>query len=285
MSRIELYVSCHKESEVPPQELLVPIQVGTALAQCRFDGYLHDDEGENISALNRSYCELTAHYWAWKHSRADWIGFFHYRRYFYPDAAAKRPYRLESKPDKALLDRLGFSGFAGLIETTDLIMPIGEDMFLPVREHYASAPFHFASDLAKMEQIVRELRPEYVEAMEQYFSKTLHYFGNMFIMRREVFDRYCEWLFPLLEEFDRRTDLSGRDVQEKRVDGYLAERLLGVFYTKHRGELRTLELPRVIFDGMDGKTDYSKRILYCLLPPGSRRRSVVKRLRGKKKHG
>lgn len=277
MSRIELFVCCHKESMVPAQELLVPIQVGAALAERRFAGYVHDDEGENISARNRSYCELTAQYWAWKNRSADRIGFFHYRRYLYPDADAKRPYRLESRPDEELLNRLGYPGFAALIEQNDLIVPIGENMHVPVREHYAAAPFHLGSDLMRMEQIVRELSPEYTGAMERYFAQTIHYFGNIFIMSRELYDRYCGWLFPLLEEFDRQTDLSGRSVQEKRVDGYLAERLLGVFYTQHRDQLRTLELPRVHFDAMEGRPNYKNRLVCALLPPGTKRRAAVKK--------
>ena len=44
---------------------------------------LHDDEGDNISNKNKTYCELTAQYWAWKNMEADYYGFFHYRRYFH----------------------------------------------------------------------------------------------------------------------------------------------------------------------------------------------------------
>ena len=285
MEQTKIYVCCHKESFVPKHALLQPIQVGAALAEKRFDGFVHDDEGENISALNRSYCELTAQYWAWKNSPAEHIGFFHYRRYLYPEPEAKRAYCIKSAPDEALLDRMGYARFGELIERYDLIVPIGEDMHVPVREHYAAAPFHHGEDLARMEEIVRTLSPEYGEAMEAYLSGTVHYFGNIFIMTRELYHRYCAWLFPLLEEFDRQTDTSAYGPQEKRLDGYLAERLLGVFYTRHRDELRTLELPRVHFDAMDGKPDRKKRLLYKLLPPGSRRRSLVKELHTKQNHG
>ena len=277
MSRVVLYVCCHKESAVPDQELLRPIQVGAALAERHFPGFLRDDEGENISARNRSYCELTAQYWAWKNSRADYVGFFHYRRYLYPDPEAARPYRLEAEPTRETLDRLGYSGFAALIEQYDMIVPIGEDMYVPVREHYAAAPFHHREDLERMERIVKERSPAYSEAMEKYLSGTVQIFGNIFIMRRELFDRYCAWLFPLLEEFDRQTDVSAYGEQEKRLDGYLAERLLGVFCTQHRDRLRTLELPRVHFDAMEGRPDYKKRLLCALLPPGTRRRAAVKK--------
>ena len=84
MGDINLFVCCHNESEVPAHPLLIPIQVGTALAERRFAGYAHDDEGENISRKNRAYCELTAQYWAWKNCQAEYVGFFHYRRYLYP---------------------------------------------------------------------------------------------------------------------------------------------------------------------------------------------------------
>ena len=274
MGDIALYVCCHRESEVPAHPLLRPIQVGAALAQRRFPGFLHDDEGENISQRNRAYCELTAQYWAWKNSEAEYAGFFHYRRFLYPDAAARRPYLLKPQPSEELLERLGYDGFEPLIRDHDLILPKREEMYVPVRQHYAQAPFHCGEDLARMERIVAELYPDDASAADAYLSGTAQYFGNIFIMRRRVFEAYCAWLFPLLEEFDRRTDAGGRSAQEARVDGYLAERLLGVFAQARRGRLRTLELPRVIFTGKDAF--FHQQLLYRCLPPGTKRRAAVK---------
>lgn len=273
MANIRLFVCCHKPFAVPEHPLLVPIQVGAALAQEHFPGFVHDDTGENISEKNRSYCELTAQYWAWKNDGADYVGFFHYRRYLEPRPQAKRPYRLQAQPAAAMVDGLG-----QLTERYDILAPIAEDMHLSVREHYAGAPYHHEADLALVEAIIREKTPEFVPAMERYLSGSRCYFGNIYVMKRSLFHAYCGWLFPILEEFDRRCDLSGYGVQELRVDGYLAERLFGVWLTHVRDGLNVLELPRVHFEP-DAAARRKKCLLNALLPPGSRRRAWVKGVR------
>jgi len=276
MAEIKLFVCCHQPFRVPKHPLLVPIQVGAALSDKQFEDFLHDNTGENISHKNRSCCELTAQYWAWKNVDADYYGFFHYRRYLHPDENAKRPYHIEGDPREDLLKRLEFDRLEDLIPQYDLIAPKGENMYVPVREHYANAPFHHKKDLGLIEDIIREKNPEFVPAMECYLKGTICYFGNIYIMSKAVFRDYCTWLFPILEEFDRRTDLTGYGPQELRVDGYLAERLFGIYYTHRRGELKTLELPRVHFEGSENLRR-KKQMTNALLPPGSRVRSIVKK--------
>ncbi|MBD5402353.1 DUF4422 domain-containing protein, partial [bacterium] len=58
-----------------------PIQVGADLTD-KVITELRDNEGDNISTKNRNYCELTATYYAWKNSSADYKGLCHYRRIF-----------------------------------------------------------------------------------------------------------------------------------------------------------------------------------------------------------
>ncbi len=277
VANIRLFVCCHRPAVVPEHPLLVPVQVGAALADSHFPGFLHDDAGDNISRENRSYCELTAQYWAWKNVRADCCGFFHYRRYLYPDRSAKQPYRIEGEPALPLLDKLGYAALSDLISRYDLILPKGEDMHVPVREHYAQAPFHHGRDLELAERIVRERHPEMAQAMEQYLSGSICYFGNIHIMKQQAFHDYCSWLFPILREFDRRADTGNYTAQERRVDGYLAERLLGI-YAVYRRDLKTLELPRVHFIG-DPAERLKKQAVNLLLPPGSVRRSRIKAMK------
>lgn len=277
MADIKLFVCCHQRFEVPKHPLLVPIQVGAALAKHHFDGFQHDDFGDSISEKNRSYCELTAQYWAWKNMDADYYGFFHYRRYLYPDTNAKRPYRIEGDPSEELLKSLNFDRIEALIPQYDLIAPMGENMHISVQEHYADAKHHRRKDLTLIEEIIREKNPECVPAMEQYLNGVTCYFGNIYVMSKEIFRDYCAWLFPILEEFDRRADLTNYGPQELRVDGYLAERLFGVYYTMRKDALSALELPRVHFM-QDVAARRKQKLINVLLPPGSTRRAWIKQM-------
>ena len=94
-------------------------------------------------------------------------------------------------------------------------------------------------------------------------------------MKRQIFQDYCEWLFSILKEFDRQKDVFSYCAQERRVDGYLAERLLGIYRAYHQ-ELRVLELPRVHFVEKPVER-CGKRVANMILPPGSFRRAWVKR--------
>ena len=102
-------------------------------------------------------------------------------------------------------------------------------------------------------------------------------------MKHDLFHQYCSWLFPILEEFDQRNNwqkYSGSSVA-MRVDGYLAERLFGIWYTrlKQNADIKSAELSRVHFAAMDGgKGGLQKmKLVNAILPPGTKRRSLVSR--------
>ena len=273
---IKLFVCCHRPVKVPADPLLIPIQVGAALAEGHFSGFLYDDDGDNISAQNRYYCELTAHYWAWKNVTADYYGFFHYRRYLYPSKNTKIPYIIKREPSLEILDKLGYDRFANLILNYDVIVPQKINMYMSVRKQYSNSTFHHYEDLCEVEKIIQRNYPNMLEALERYFSGTCSYFWNIYIMRRDIFFDYCSWLFAILKEFAEKININNRyNVQEERVLGYLSERLLGVFLTYWENKLRITELSSVHFY----KEKYIQmKIKNSILPPGSLRRFVAKNL-------
>ena len=81
MQKIKILVAMHKAYSLPGEDIYAPIQVGGVRIP-GMENALRDDTGENISAKNKYYCEMTALYWAWKNLDADCIGLVHYRRYF-----------------------------------------------------------------------------------------------------------------------------------------------------------------------------------------------------------
>ena len=77
---IKIYTLTHKKFNVPPDPLYVPLQVGSEEKEDL--GYLCDNTGENISALNCYYSELTGLYWIWKNDHeTEYVGTCHYRRF------------------------------------------------------------------------------------------------------------------------------------------------------------------------------------------------------------
>ena len=79
--RVKIIIAAHKAYRMPEDPMYLPLHVGAACHE-QDPGYVRDDTGDNISALNPSFCELTGLYWAWKHLDADYIGLAHYRRHF-----------------------------------------------------------------------------------------------------------------------------------------------------------------------------------------------------------
>lgn len=249
--KISIYIACHKQVQVLNDIIFHPVQVGTALNNQQFENYLHDNTGDNISEKNLSYCELTALYWAWKNEDADYYGFMHYRRYFSFDETKKVPYIEYDAMGKALQENNYISDqIETVITNTDMIMPIGEKMSETVYEQYKNSRNHHITDLDIVLQIIREKYPEYQQAAESYMDSKVQYFCNMFIMKKDIFHTYCTWLFDILAEHEKRVSLETYNQEEYRVSGFLAERLLGIFYTylKMNTDLVCKELSRIHFE-------------------------------------
>lgn len=214
-----------------------------------------DDTGENISHKRMTHCELTTQYWAWKNVEADYYGFGHYRRYF------AFQYKKEQLDDwgcatTAYLDEdsMEFFGFcpddlSEIVESYDVITPVPVDLkrvnLASVRDQYKTGARMHVEDLDLALEIIDELFPAYSEAAQTYINGQTMYMCNMFVLRRDLFMNYSAWLFAILDEFERRADMSDYSVEGRRTPGHLGERLFGVYLTwlKMQGELRVGEFP------------------------------------------
>ena len=92
---------------------------------------------------------------------------------------------------------------------------------------------HDPSDWEFMMQYIKENNgQEYMEA-EHFFQGNLYSPCNMFIMRKDVLDELCTWLFPILFAVAEHGG-EKEDVYFNRYPGFLSERLLTFFFEKYR---------------------------------------------------
>ena len=211
--KCKIYVACSEYdkqlNEIPTlNSFEQQIQVGASLAKKRIFPVC-DDMGENISAKNRMYCELTALYWMWKHDTSQYLGLSHYRRRFHLSGEE--------------LDRLIDSGIDFVVT-----MPIVN--FAGVKQQYALD--HELSDWKIMMNVIHIKYPEYEQAALEVESGNYYYGYNMFIAHRDVLDSYCKWLFAILEECEKYIGKK-QEVYQNRYIGFLSERLLTVFIKKN----------------------------------------------------
>lgn len=204
---------------MPDADCCLPVEVGAALHAEHIDGAQRDDDGENISAENRSFCELTAAYWAWKNLDADYIGLCHYRRFFTRSIFLKRP-----ASEKEI---------AAVMKNRSVVLPKPRRYFIESNySQYAHA--HHEKDLLALRDVLSELYPGYLPFFDRCMARTYGHRFNMFIMRREVFCDYCRWLFDVLFETRGRLDITGYDAYNMRVFGFLGERLIDCWMEKNQ---------------------------------------------------
>ena len=210
------------------------LQVGSALAREHF-GMVRDDDGENISELNKSFCELTGLYWIWKHDNSHIVGLTHYRRYFAPKHHRGFPFN-----DREI---------AHVNDFTDLNLGIDLIVATPVRWRTGEVPLsslqqysetHQPHDLFLAREEILALTPEYKDAFDFVRGQHAISHHNMFVGRKAVLDEYCEWLFPMLFALEKIIPYIFYDGYQTRVFGYLGERLFNVWLCKHRRRYRTI---------------------------------------------
>ena len=214
-SDIKIIVATHKPYWMPGDELYVPVQVG---AEGKNNlGYIPDNTGDNISGKNANYCELTGLYWAWKNLDCEFLGLVHYRRHFS---------LMKGSGDRR--DVLNINQARTLFSNVDVVLPKRRNYLIETNyQQYIHA--HHAKDLDETRKILEERYPKYLEAYDTSMKKRTGHRFNMFIMKKTLADAYCTWLFDVLFELEKRLDISDYSDNDKRVFGFVSERLMDVW--------------------------------------------------------
>ena len=232
MKKIKVIVATHKPYQMPFDKMYLPVQVGAEGKENL--NYQKDNVGENISNKNPYFCELTGLYWAWKNLNADYIGLVHYRRYFF---LKKKHFKTEEEKFKNVLT---LSDTDMLLNDVDVILPKKRKYYIEnLYNHYKHTMY--IEPLDETGKIIKEKYPEYAEEFDKLHKRTSAHMFNMFIMKKEVLDDYCTWLFNVLFELEKRIDESDYDEFHARFYGRISELLLDVWIRKNG--LKYKEIP------------------------------------------
>lgn len=201
-----------------------PIQAGAAVAKthlfCADSPMRTDDTGENISAKNRMYCEMSAVFWVWKNTDHDWVGIEHYRRH------------LLIKPEM-------------LRDDIDAILPLPYICY----PHEMAQFRRFVSEdvLQALLRALKELYPGGYEAYHAILYGKYQYTYNMVCARKTVFDAYCQWFFTITEYMEQMMGQEVPELLETRAFSYIAEVLTNLYFMSHQTDLVIRHVEKAIY--------------------------------------
>lgn len=261
-NKLTIFSVFHKSYTVPESDFIKPIQVGRELTGIDL-GFFADNTGNNISAKNKSFCELTALYWIWQNLESinsRYIGLVHYRRYFTLPLKSKSFYKNFTKIHtyfnplnaetlrKVASTELKIALLKNLDENK-IILPTAYRTFINseycanVKDHFIY--HHVVEDWYLMKETVLQLYPDYKDSFEK-FQKAKKTSGfNMFIGDKVFIREYCSWLFSIIFELEKKVKISEYSYQS-RLLGFFSERLLNLFIIHNN--LKIAEFPIVMIE-------------------------------------
>lgn len=256
-NQLTIFSVFHKSYPVPECDFIIPIQVGRGLTDIDL-GFISDNTGDNISAKNNSFCELTALFWIWKNLdliESQYIGLSHYRRYFVLPLKSQHLLKRFRKTHTyfAPLNNITLEIVASTKLKMALVKNLNENkVILPTpyrtfinNEYCANIKDHFiyhhvTEDWILMEETVMELYPDYRDSFKRFQNAKKTSGFNMFVGNKGFINDYCTWLFKIIFALEKKVKISEYSYQS-RLLGFFSERLLNLFILHHK--IQTAEIP------------------------------------------
>lgn len=262
--KVKILLAYFKPTYLFKNDWLIPVHAGRAVAMSESrDGFLTpeqikwmqkntigDDSGDNISRLNRNFCEMTVQYWAWKNfdkiGNPDFIGFMQYRRQLILSSVCQTiqsgehargyPVFFLSRPDKNYIDRIGLiqKNIISILNRYDVILPKLADFSLrntTVREDLKIEIEGIKiEDLDNFVNYVKEREYEFGCYFEEKINGAGKFLYMLMITSKQIFMEYAEFCFGLLQGFNKQLDVSQYTPNGKRSIAYIGEILCSVYF-------------------------------------------------------
>lgn len=221
-----IYVVIHKDYNVLHDDIFKPLCVG----RYRKNGFLSENDGDNIAYLNEKINECTALYWIWKNTNDEIVGLNHYRRYFCDSEQLVNGNFLQLESIVDVLKEYD------LILTDLRVVPTLKIIDEVQGSCQNDEAFHKGYYLIR--NGIKEKQPDYLSAFDEVMNGHREYICNLFVAKREILNSYCEWLFSFLIEAAEKMDVSSYDISGKRTIGFFAERLWTVWILKQNLKIK-----------------------------------------------
>ncbi len=203
-------LAVHKPCALPDDPLYMPVQAGASLHESFLPA--GDDAGDQISDKNPFYCELTVLYWAWKNLDCDFLGLAQYRRLL--RGKGKRPLTLAEAEER--------------LSRVPILLPEKRRYYIETLwSHYCHTLD--PGPLEETRRILAERYEMYLPEFDRLKKRRSAHMFNLLIMRQDLLDDYCGFLFDVLGELEQRIDTVGMTAFEARFPGRISELLLDVW--------------------------------------------------------
>jgi len=230
---IRIVVVTHKKYQMPDDPMYLPVQSGSALYPDL--GYQRDDEGDNISYKNGAYNIMCAKYWAWKNLDAEYIGIVHYRRHFANKKWVSKKIENVLTSDEA--ERI-------FKEVDVIVSPKRYYPLFTIKSHYIYTKAGYKEmhqkDIMVLRDVIAELHGDYLEFFDRSMARCWYHSGSLFAMKRPLYNDYCEFIFSIGEEVERRLIEERPDLS--RYIASVTELLLDVWLDKNNHSFKAVGL-------------------------------------------
>lgn len=260
-----VYVITHKKCNRPSLDGYKLLAVGSKGKKFP-DDYVRDDVGDNISEYNNSYCELTGLYWIWKNDKSQNVGLVHYRRFFVnveKTLKFKGRYVFWNTKKYSIMsiDELEreLIGYDVLIKMSDKKSISNEQLF----EQFLGTEIW-----NELNDVIRLQEEKYKASFKNLCKEKQHVNCNMFYGKKYIINRYCEWVFGILDGVDQIHLKKYEKRYNNREMGYLAELLFGVWLDAEGILYKELPVINVGDDyAMDGALNIIQFIRFMIIKP------------------
>lgn len=251
---IKIFVSHRTDqvSETIDNPLYVNVRCGAVFDKRNPEEYGHmlgDDTGDNISEKKYKYSEMTVQYWAWKNQDADYYGLCHYRRYFLFKPAGKT-YKKDqyeqiqcdylNKDNAKKLGLIDVNQMTQIISQFDLLVDKEIDIrniYTPkgmqpnVLKHWKAwegviIPKGLVEEVLS---IIEKKYSEYYDDAVQYLKGWKYRGYDLFIMKKELMEKYCRFQYEILSELEESLDYTYFSENMTRACAFMSEILHDIF--------------------------------------------------------